>query len=127
MEEIMEFLSANWIYVGAASLVIIIIIIGIVAGTNKKNKKKANPDMISVSDNQNSDVQMGVAANAAASLEPVNSMEQKPLEVAEESSMPVSNEDFNPYAVNQPTDNQSMEPSTMSMPVEEPMMNTPVE
>lgn len=110
MEEIMNFLVENYIYVALGSLFLIIVLIGIVVSSNRKRKKANNPDMVSMSD-----VTTGSINDVANNLNPQNDMEMpvgmKPLNVAEV----------------YPSQNQSVSEEPVSKDLYAPMGSVPVE
>jgi hypothetical protein len=141
MNEIMDILVDNYIYVALGSLFLIIVLIGIVVSSNRKRKKAKNPDMVSMSDVTTGSIN-DVANNLNVQNNPEMPVGMKPLNVAEvhpstnvpvaeeaipqelyapmgstpvapvEEVKPVPTVDTNPYATNvTPTMEQPKEPS----------------
>ena len=130
MNDIMNFLVDNYIYVAAGSLFVIVVLIGFLVSSGKKRKKEnSNPDMVSMSD-----VKTGSINEVSSGLENQNDM--KPLNI---SDLPQSNIN----SINAGNQGQVIMPANSmeenltaseNMPVEEPVQNfesfqptTPVE
>jgi hypothetical protein len=82
MEQIMNILVDNYIYVALGSAFLIIVLIGIVVSSNRKRKKAKNPDMVSMSDVTTGSIN-DVANNLNAQKNPEMPAGMQPLNVAE--------------------------------------------
>ena len=67
MNQVLEFLSENYIYVAGGSLVLIIILIIIIALGNKKKKKIENAGMVNFND-----MQVGSVTDVAQNMNQMN-------------------------------------------------------
>lgn len=113
MEEIMDFLVDNYVYVAAISGFLIIVLLGVVISGSRKRKKEKEPDMVSISD-----VNTGTVNDVAMNLNMQNSMHMQrgvePLKVNEvPSSVGSTMQNQNPM----PNNMEGMEPISEVRPV----------
>ena len=119
MNQVLEFLAENYIYVAAGSLVLIIILIIIIAVGNKKKNKSESKDMVDMSN-----IQTGSINDVASNMNQMNNNMQ-PQNISEiTQTIPVYNSmdgmNVQPEigAPNIGVQESVMEPVTPTIPVE---------
>jgi hypothetical protein len=109
MEEIMDFLVENYIYVAAISGFLIVVLLGVIIAGSKKRKKAQEPDMVSMSDvNTGSINDVAMNLNMPGEVKPT-----EPTVPTQESEVaPMSNVGPTAFAEGNPINGNDVEPVT---------------